>query len=159
MVVWPLRLNKWTFVFFILVAIAIVATASAVYVFFFLPKGLSSAETAVNLSSLYSRTSVIMDNMSDDIKAYSNQSIDNSTFISRITSLETKMTALRTDLTELRKVAFPNYTRSIDLLDQGLQWYADAMGSAQNFDFKKTLQFNEWGTDDVFQSTNALPHG
>jgi hypothetical protein len=138
------------------VAIAIVAAASAVYVFFFFPHGLSSAETAENLSSLYSRTQVILSNMSDDIKEYSNQSIGNSTFTTRMTNLQTKMTALTTDLTELRNVAFPTYTRSIDLLDQGLQWYTDAMGSAQHFDFTNALRFMGWGEEDVSQSAYIL---
>jgi hypothetical protein len=156
MVVCPLRLKKWAYVFFILVVIAAVAAASAVYVFFFLPHGLSSAETAGKLNSLYSRASVIMSNMSDYINDYINKSIDNSTFVTRIANLETEMTALRTDLTELRKVAFPTYIRSIDLLDQGLQWYTDALGYAQNFDFLNNSLFLKFGTEDVSQSTYVL---
>jgi hypothetical protein len=151
-----LRLKKWAYVFFIVVAIAIVATASAVYVFFFLPQGLSSADTAGRLNSLYSQTHAILGNMSDYIKDYSNHSINNSTFTTQIADLETKMTALRTDLTELKKVAFPTYVRSIDLLDQGLQWYADALGCAKNFEFDKTSLFLEFGTEDIIQSTYVL---
>jgi hypothetical protein len=143
-------------VFFILVAVAIVATASAVYVFLSLPHGLSSAETAGKLNNLYSRTRVILGNMSDYIKDYVNQGISNSTFKTLIANLETNVTALRTDLTELRKVAFPTYMRSIDLLDQGLQWYTYALGCAQNFEFDKTSLYLEYGTEDLIQSTYVL---
>jgi hypothetical protein len=142
-------------VFFALVAIAIVATASAVYVFFFLPQGLSRADTAGRLSKLYSRTDVILGNMSDYIRDYAN-GMSNSTFKTLMANLEINITALRTDLAVLRKVAFPTYIRSIDLLDQGLQWYTSALGSAQNFDFKSTSQFIGFGTDDVVQSEYVL---
>ncbi len=72
-------------------------------------------------------------------------------------NLKTGMTALRTELTEMRNVAFPTYTRSIDLLDLGIQWYIDALDYAQNLEFNRISQFLQWGTDDIIQSTYALP--
>ena len=152
-----MRLKKRAFLFFLFVAIAIVATVSVVYVLFFMTSGLSSAQTAGRLNSIYSRTQVILGNMSDDITALANHSIDNSTFIIRTANLKTGMTALRTELTEMRNVAFPTYKRSIDLLDLGIQWYIDALDYAQNLEFNRISQFLQWGTDDIIQSTYALP--
>jgi hypothetical protein len=151
-----LWLKKKAFLFFLFLMVAIVVTAFAVYVIFFLPSGLSSTETATRLNSIYSRTQVILSNMSDNIQDYS-QGIDNSTYLTRMINLKNDMTALRTELTEIRKVAFPTYTRSIDLLDLGLQWYIDGLDYAQRFNFNSASQCLQWGTEDIIQSTYVLP--
>jgi hypothetical protein len=152
-----LRLNKWSYVFFTLVGIAIVSAASAVYVFFFFSVGLSSADTARSLGTICNQTVVIVGNMNDYINDYSKQGISNSTFKALMVNLEPNMTALRTGLAELRNVAFPTYIRSIDLLDQGLQWLTDASGAAQNFDFNSASLFIEFGQQDIVQSEYVLP--
>jgi hypothetical protein len=151
-----LRLKNKTFLFFLVLTIAIVVIASVVYVVFFLPSGLSSSETASRLNNIYSQTQIILSNMSDNINDY-NQGIDNLTFSTRMVNLKNDMVALRTELTEIRKVAFPTYTRSIDLLDLGLQWYIDALDYAQRFNFNSASQCLQWGTEDIIQSTYVLP--
>ena len=143
--------------FFILVAIAIVATASAVYVFFFLPHGLSSAETAGRLESIYSRTMGILDLMSDDMGSLISRNITVTIFTSRMVDLKNDMTSLGTELTEMKAVAYPTYTQSIDLLDRGLQSYIDALDYAFNLNFNQTSQSLQQGTEYVNRSKNALP--
>jgi hypothetical protein len=95
--------------------------------------------------------------MSADINEYISQIINNVTFTARMANLKTDMVALKTELIGIRNVAFPTYTRSIDLLDLGLQWYIDALDYAQRFDFSSTSRFLQWGTEDVVQSTYAMP--
>lgn len=143
--------------FFALVAIAIIATASAIYVFYFMPVGLSSGETAGRLQSIYSRTVFILNFMSDDMTALANRSIEPETFWTRMADLKNSMTSLRTELTEMKAVAYPTYTQSIDLLDQGLQSYIDALGYAHDLNFNQTSQYLQQGTEYITRSKNALP--
>jgi hypothetical protein len=150
-------LKKKAFFFFLFIAITIIATASAIYIFFYMPVGLSSAETANRLQSIYSRTVFILNFMSDDMIALANRSITPETFWTRMTDLKTSMTALRTELTEVRKIAFPAYVQSIDLLDRGLQSYVDALSYAHDLNFNQTRTYLLQGTDYVTRSQNALP--
>jgi len=152
-----MRLKKWGYVFFVLVAIAIIATGSAVYVYFFLPKTLSSAETAGKLSSLYSRASGILELMSEDMKNLANGTISVTTFTTRMDTKKNDMTVLRTELLELKNVAYPTYAMSINLLDMGLQAYIAALGHAYDLNFNLTTQSIEQGTSYIAQSKNALP--
>jgi len=143
--------------FFSLVTIAIVAGSSAVYVYFFLPKTLSSAETAGRLASLYSRAKGILSLMSDDMKYLANRTISATTFIQWMESEKGDMTVLRVELLELKNVAFPTYALSVNLLDMGLQAYIEALGHAYDLNFNLTAQSIQQGTIYVNQSKNALP--
>jgi hypothetical protein len=71
--------------------------------------------------------------------------------------LKSDITSLRIELTEMRPVAFPTYTQSIDLLDRGLQSYVDALDSAFNLNFNQTSQYLQQGTEYITRSKNSLP--
>jgi hypothetical protein len=142
---------------FLLLTFAIVVDVLGGYFLAFLPFTMSNAETSGRIYSFYSRTAGILDQMSGDVTAYFNHSIDDSTFMFRIITLKNNMTALRTELTEMRAVAFPTYARSIDLLDSGLQSYINALNSAVELNFEQTSQNVQQGTQYIKQSKNTLP--
>ena len=143
--------------FFALVTIAIVAGLSAVYVYFFLPQTLSSAETARRMNSIYSRTVGILDFMSDDMKELVDRNITATIFSTRMDDLKGDMLAVRADLTELKKVALHTYVESINLLDRGLQAYSDAIDYAHDLNFNQTSIYLGQGTEYVNRSKVALP--
>lgn len=143
--------------FLVLVAIAIIAVSLAIYVYFFLPKTLSSAETAGKIASLYSRASGILELMSVDMLDVANGTISVTNFTTRMVTKQNDMTALRTELLDLKDVAYPTYAMSINLLDMGLQAYITALGHAFNLNFDQTIQYIEQGTSYIAQSKNALP--
>jgi hypothetical protein len=143
--------------FFALVTIAVVAGSSAVYVYFFLPQTLTSAETARRLNSIYSRAVGILDFMSDDMKELVDRNITATIFSTRMDDLKGDMLAVKADLTELKKVTFPTYVESINLLDRGLQAYGDAIDYAHDLNFNQTSVYLEQGTEYVNRSKVALP--
>jgi len=143
--------------FFALVTIAVVAGSSAVYVYFFLPQTLTSAETARRLNSIYSRAVGILDFMSDDMKELVDRNITATMFSTRMDDLKGDMLAVKADLTELKKVPFPTYVESINLLDRGLQAYGDAIDYAHDLNFNQTSVYLEQGTEYVNRSKVALP--
>jgi hypothetical protein len=150
-------LKKKALMFFALVTITIVAGSSAVYVYFFLPQTLSSAETARRMNSIYSRTVGILDFMSDDMKELVDRNITATIFSTRMDDLKGDMLAVRADLTELKKVALPTYVESINLLDRGLQAYSDAIDYAHDLNFNQTSIYLGQGTEYVNRSKVALP--
>ena len=152
-----MRLKKKAILFFVLVTIAIVAGSLAIYVYFFLPHTLSSAETAGKLSSLYSRARGILDLMSDDMKLLANSTISVTTFSQRMDTKKSDMTVLRVELLELKNVAYPTYALSINLLDMGLQKFINALGYAHDLNFTMTTSSLTDGTSYIAQSKNALP--
>jgi hypothetical protein len=143
--------------FFAFVTIAIIAGSSAIYVYFFLPQPLTSAETARRLNSLYSRTANILNYMSDDMQAWANHTITNATFSNRMSDLKSDMLNVRADLTELRKVAFPTYIESIDLLDSGLVACGYALDYAHDFNFNQTLTYSEQAIEYLLRSARVMP--
>ncbi len=143
--------------FFSLLVIAIVAGSSAIFVYFFLPQPLTSAETARRLNSLYSRTANILNYMSDDMEEWANHVITNTTFSNRMSDLKSDMLNVRADLTELRKVAFPTYIESIDLLDSGLVACGYALDYAHDFNFNQTLTYSEQAIEYLLRSARVMP--
>ena len=143
--------------FFVLVAIAIIAVSLAIYVYFFLPKTLSSAETADKLSSLNSRARGILLLMADDMLNWANGTITTTTFTTRMITKKSDMTNLRNELLDLKNVADPSYAMSINLLDMGYQDYITALGYAFNLDFNLTSQYIVRGTNYLTQAENAIP--
>ncbi len=157
LVVCSLRLKKKAILFFFFVAIAIVAGSLAVYFYFFAPKPLSSAETAAKLESLYSRASGILELMGVDMMNLVNGTISATTFSNRMEAKRNDILVLRTELSELKNVAYPTYAKSINLLDLGLQSYIEALGYARDLNFNLTTQAIQEGTEYIIQSKNALP--
>jgi hypothetical protein len=152
-----LRLKKKALMFFSLVTIAIVAGSSAIYVYFFLPQTLSSAETARRMEGIYSRTIGILDFMSGDMQELVDRNITATVFSTRMDDLKADMLDVRAGLTELKKVALSTYVESINLLDRGLQAYGDAIDYAHDLNFNQTSNYLEQGTEYVNRSKTALP--
>jgi len=156
-VVCSLRLKKKAILFFFSVAIAIIAGSLAVYFYFFLPKPLSSAETAEKLAIIYFRASDILKLMSLDVNDLLNGAISNGTFSYRMEFRLSDMEKLRVEVLELKNVAYPTYALSINLLDLGLQSYINALSYARDLDFNQTAQAVQVGTSYIIRSKNALP--
>ncbi|MEM2110606.1 MAG: hypothetical protein QXX08_01870 [Candidatus Bathyarchaeia archaeon] len=152
-----MRLKKKAIMFFFFVAIAIIAGSLAVYFYFFSPKTLTSAETAAKLESLYSRASGILELMSIDMMNLINGTITATTFSNRMEAKRNDMLVLRTELSELKNVAYPTYALSINLLDLGLQSYIKALEYAHDLNFNLAAQAIQEGTNYIIQSKNALP--
>ena len=141
----------------LLLSFAIVAAMFGGYLLSFFPFTMSSAETAGRLYSFYSRTTSILDLMSSYVMEYFNHSIDDLTFMYRISILINNVTTLRTELTEMKAVAFPTYEQSINFLDSGLQSYINALDYAYDLNFEQASQSAQQGTEYIKQSRNALP--
>ncbi len=152
-----MRVKKKAFLFFLFVAISVVAASSAVYLYFFLPKTLSSTETAERLASIYSRTNGILSLMSDDVKYLYNGTIGITTFTNRMQTKRNDMAALRTELLELKNVAHPSYEFSINFLDMGLKAYVKALDYAYNLNFNLTAEYLQRGTRYIDLSRDAQP--
>ncbi|MBS7615144.1 hypothetical protein KEJ18_05375 [Candidatus Bathyarchaeota archaeon] len=152
-----MRLKKKAIMFFFFVAIAIITGSLAIYFYIFAPKTLTSAETAAKLESLYSRASGILELMSVDMMNLINGTITATTFSNRMDAKRNDMLVLRTELSELKNVAYPTYALSINLLDLGLQSYIEALGYAHDLNFNLTAQAIQEGTEYILQSKNALP--
>ena len=142
--------------FLALVAIAIIAGSTAIYVYFFL-QPLTSAETAHRLNGIYTRTANILSYMSDDMQSWSDHTISNSTFTTRMSDLKTDMTNVRADLTALRRIAYPTYIESIDLLDSGLVACGYALDYAHDYNFNQTLTYSEQAIEYLLRSARVMP--
>ncbi len=152
-----MRLKKRAIMFLTLVAIAIIAGSTAIYVFFFLPQQLTSAETARRMEGIYSRATIIMGQMRSDIQEWGARNITNTVFSTRMDDLKADIVTVRADLTELKKVAFPTYVESIDFLNLGLLAYISALDYAHDLNFNQTLTYLDQGTEYVNRSMAALP--
>gem|GEM_PF-3658506 len=121
------------------------------------PQGLSASQTGNRIGDISSRISVLLSESGTlaDKVGVGELSLD--TFAEEMGRIKKELTALQIEVAELEEDAHPDFLEAIRHFKQGLNYYIEAYGYAENLELDKASEYIKLGTEETNKATEALP--
>jgi hypothetical protein len=120
-------------------------------------QGLSASQTGNRIGDISSRISVLLSESGTlaDKVGVGELSLD--TFAEEMGRIKKELTALQIEVAELEEDAHPDFLEAIRHFKQGLNYYIEAYGYAENLELDKASEYIKLGTEETNKATEALP--